>query len=322
MSAWAALFWCAAFAAAAGVVAQTTPPSSNAPALPSPIPAATTPNLPAPRVASATSLTYLATPPVPSGDTTLDLYFAAVPPGAPPQQPAPIVVFVHGGGWRRGDKAPHAAKGERFAREGYVFASINYRLHPAVDVATQALDVAQAVSWVARNAETYDADPTRVLLMGHSAGAHLAALVALDPSYFARARFPREHLRGVVLLDGAGYDLLDVAPDAGGIEPELFSLVFGDDPDTRRRLSPLHAVGEGGVPPPFLALHVPRERSRIASQELVARLQEAGGEARAVETPGKTHQTINQELGRAGDEPTDAVLAFAKQVLAPPALPQ
>ena len=102
----------------------------------------------------ARDLTYVATPPVDAGDTTLDLYFAAGAPGAAPAGASPIVVFVHGGGWRRGYKAPHAAKGERFAREGFLFASVNYRLHPAVDVATQADDVAQAFVSLALAAKT------------------------------------------------------------------------------------------------------------------------------------------------------------------------
>jgi acetyl esterase/lipase len=264
----------------------------------------------------ARDLTYLAAPPVPAGDTTLDLYFAESTRAAP-RTSSPIVVFVHGGGWRQGDKAPHATKGQRFAAAGFLFASVNYRLHPAVDVATQALDVAQAISWVARNAETYDADPTRVFVMGHSAGAHLAALVALDPSYLESARFPREHLRGVVLLDGGGYDLLDLRADAEGLAPELYRTVFGDDPETRRKLSPFHAVVVGSpAPPPFLVLHVPREASRLASQKLAARLREAGGAAEVVETPGKTHQTLNRELGADGDEPTELVLAFFERLAA------
>lgn len=264
----------------------------------------------------ARDLTYLATPPVAAGGTTLDLYYTASAPGAAPADPSPIVVFVHGGGWRRGDKAQHAEKGEYFARAGFLFASINYRLYPDVDPATQALDVAQAVSWIARNAETYDADPTLVFLMGHSAGAHLAALAALDPTYLERARFPRQHLRGVVLLDGAGYDLLERQGSELARELDLLRTVFGDDPATLRRLSPIHAIDidAGGAPPAFLVLHVPREASRQASEKLSARLRQAGGTAEVVETPGKSHRTLNRELGHDGDGPTTLVSTFLRRL--------
>jgi arylformamidase len=271
----------------------------------------------------ARDLTYVATPPVTAGDTTLDLYYTASTPGATPADPSPIVVFVHGGGWRRGDKSQHAEKGEYFARAGFLFASINYRLHPDVDPAAQALDVAQAVSWIARNAETYDADPTRVFLIGHSAGAHLAALAALDPTYLERARFPRQHLRGVVLLDGAGYDLLERQGSELELELDLLRTVFGDDPATLRRLSPIHAIDSsaGGTPPPFLVLHVPRETSRQASVKLGARLRQAGGTAEVVETPGKTHRTLNRELGHDGDGPTMLVSTFLRRLSTSPSQP-
>ena len=121
---------------------------------------------------------------------------------------APVLLFVHGGGWSIGDKA-HAAGGKaRWANSnGWAFASANYRLVPQATVESQAADVASAIAWLRANAASQGLDPDRIVLMGHSAGAHLAALVGTDPRYLRAAGVPIDAVRGVVLLDGAGYDV-------------------------------------------------------------------------------------------------------------------
>ena len=98
---------------------------------------------------------------------------------------APLVLFVHGGGWAVGDKAQYAAVGVRLARAGFVVAIVNYRLSPPAQHPAHAEDVARAVAWCYRQAPYYGADPERFYVIGHSSGAHLAALVALDPAYLA-----------------------------------------------------------------------------------------------------------------------------------------
>ena len=94
-------------------------------------------------------------------------------------RPAPLVLFVHGGGWKRGDKksATGMQKVEHLTNEGFAFASINYRLVPAATVEQQAADVSAAVAWHRSHAARLGIDASRIVLMGHSAGAHLVALV-------------------------------------------------------------------------------------------------------------------------------------------------
>jgi acetyl esterase/lipase len=270
---------------------------------------------PASRVEVRRDLPYLAVPPAKAGNTKLDLFFAGEPTGAGKMgtrlEREPIVVFVHGGAWRGGDKANHDTKAQRFVAEGFVFASINYRLHPAVEVGAQAQDVAHAVSWVARNADTFGGDGERVFLIGHSAGAHLAALVAADPVFLRTARFQRSNLRGVVLLDGAAYDLLEPQGD----EPELVRQIFGGDLEQRRRLSPIHQLNAGASSPPHLIIHVARPPSAAASGALAQRLREIGATAILREAAGKTHQSLNRELGLDGDAPTAWVLDFLRAEL-------
>ena len=101
---------------------------------------------------------------------------------------APLVIFVHGGGWKRGDKnnATGQHKARHYVRQGYAFASINYRLVPDATVEQQAADVASAVAYLRGNAQRLGIDAKLIVLMGHSAGAHLVALVGTRPTISAR----------------------------------------------------------------------------------------------------------------------------------------
>src|SRR4029450_12833743 len=121
---------------------------------------------------------------------------------------APVLLFIHGGGWSIGDKAHAAPDKARWANsKGWAFASANYRLVPQATVEQQAADVASAIAWLRANAAREGLDPNRIVLMGHSAGAHLVALVGTDPHYLKAAGVPMGAVKGVVLLDGAGYDV-------------------------------------------------------------------------------------------------------------------
>jgi arylformamidase len=121
------------------------------------------------------------------GDDALqkfDVYYGAAFRGAP------VILMVHGGGWARGDKTNAKVVTNKVAHcvpAGYVFISVNYRLLPEADPVQQAVDVAHALAFAQRNAARWGGDPTRFVLMGHSAGAHLVALLASDPTIAARA---------------------------------------------------------------------------------------------------------------------------------------
>src|SRR6266850_6403106 len=95
----------------------------------------------------------------------------------------PVVVWVHGGGWRAGDKTEVASKPIAFTRKGLVFVAVNYRFVPNVTMDTIARDIAKSVRWVHDYVGLRGGDPKRIFLMGHSAGAQLAALVCTDDSF-------------------------------------------------------------------------------------------------------------------------------------------
>src|ERR1700730_6764996 len=125
---------------------------------------------------------------------------ADLPYGADPQQrldvyvprrvsaaPRPVVVFWHGGRWKFGDKADYRFVGAALAELGYVAVLPNYRHYPSVKLPGFMEDAARASRWASENAAEFGADAGRLYVMGHSAGAHMAALVTLDPRYFAAA---------------------------------------------------------------------------------------------------------------------------------------
>lgn len=178
------------------------------------------------------------------------------------------------------------------------------------DVATQAPGVARAVAWMTANAAMYGADPTRIFLMGHSAGAHLAALVALDPSSLRSEGLPTTSITGLVLLDGAAYDL--VADLDERREPRLRANVVGRNREVRRNLSPRHHVAPGRVPPPFLILHIPRSRSTERSRESGVALRAVGGRSMVIEAPGDSHRDINVEMGDLSYAETKLALEFLR----------
>jgi acetyl esterase/lipase len=133
----------------------------------------------------------------------LDVYV----PSRPADAPRPLVVFWHGGRWRYGDKADYRFVGAALAESGYVAAVANYRHYPQVKMPGFMEDAARAAQWATAHGGEYGGDPQRFFLMGHSAGAHLAALLALDPRYFAATGRPTPRIAGVIGLSGP-YDFL------------------------------------------------------------------------------------------------------------------
>jgi arylformamidase len=230
---------------------------------------------------------------------------------------APLVIFIHGGGWKRGDKAnaTGAAKVTHYLAAGYAVASIDYRLVPAATVEQQAQDVADAVAALRTQAAKLGIDPARIVLMGHSAGAHLAALVGTDPAYFAKAGMQPDAVRGVILLDGAAYDVPRQIAEGGNFMHDTYLQAFGSDPARQKALSPTFQVAAPNAPD-FLILHIAREDGTVQSIALGAALRAAGtpAEVKGVEGKGlRGHMEINRKLGEPDYPATVVVDAYLKR---------
>ena len=175
----------------------------------------------------------------PGVQQTLDVYV--------PEKPAsgrPLVVFWHGGRWSFGDKGDYRFVGAALAELGFVAVVANYRHYPEVKMPGFMDDAARAAQWAAAHGIKFGADPNRLFLMGHSAGAHLAALLALDPRYFASIGPAAPHIAGVIGLSGP-YDFLPL------LEEDVQDM-FGPPalyPDSQ----PIHFAHAGA--PPMLLVH-------------------------------------------------------------------
>jgi arylformamidase len=227
----------------------------------------------------------------------------------------PIAFWIHGGGWQHGDKSEVQEKPQAFVAKGFVFVTINYRLLPDVTIQTMAGDVAKAVRWVHDHASDYGGDPGRLFIMGHSAGAQLAALVCTDDRYWKAEGLSLAIVKGCVPVDGDTYDVPLQIATVEQKRADIYRQKFGDE-KSQRDLSPVtHAAAGKGIPP-FLILHVAdHPETKLQSQRLVAALEKVGVSAKAYPAEGKNHTTINAELGIAGDKPTLALYEFLDQRL-------
>jgi arylformamidase len=235
---------------------------------------------------------------------------------APPKvKNLPIVVWIHGGGWQRGDKSEVHKKPQAFAEKGYVFVSINYRLLPAVTIKQMAGDVAKAIRWVHDHAKDYGGDPNTIIVMGHSAGAQLAALVCTDDRYLKAHGLPLSIVKACVPVDGDTYDVAMQIKTVEEKRAKIYKIKFGDE-KMQQELSAVTHVAKGKNIPPFLILHVAdHPETRAQSQRLVKVLQEAGFSAKAYAAEGKNHTTINSDLGLSDDRPTQEMFGFLSAVL-------
>jgi acetyl esterase/lipase len=193
----------------------------------------------------------------------LDIYL----PAAAASAPRPLIVFFHGGRWSSGDKAEYRFVGGALAQLGCITMVPNYRHYPRVKLPGFMQDAARAALWAAAHAADFGADPTRLFLMGHSAGAHIAALLALDTAYFIALGEPCPCIAGVIGLSGP-YDFLPLreadVQDMFG-PPELYPVS-----------QPIHHVRPDA--PPMLLIHGSRDRMVLPhnSRSLAAALSARG----------------------------------------------
>lgn len=234
----------------------------------------------------------------------LDIY---APTGLGADAALPVIVFIHGGGWRAGDKAGYEFAGRAFAARGFVTVVPNYRLSPDVHFPDFVADGAAALRWVRTHIAARGGDPDRIVLVGHSAGAHIAALLAMDERWLGA---DRAAVAGWVGMAGP-YDFLPLdTPATRG--------AFGNTLDLDAT-QPINFASAGD--PPALLLHgsedttvKPRQSTRLSD-----RLEAAGVEVRHIVYEGIGHIRIMTALSRwtRGSAPSlNDIEAFAREVSA------
>ena len=248
----------------------------------------------------------------------LDIY---TPAGA---KNLPVVVWIHGGGWQAGDKSEVASKPGAFTGKGLVFVAVSYRFVTSVPMDTIVRDIAKSVRWVHDHIGTRGGDPNRIFLMGHSAGAQLAALVATDERFLQTEGLSLAILKGCVPVDGDTYDVpLQVAIGAarrkslGQPDPKMGHAAKFGPPDRQRDLSAVRHIAPNKGIPPFLILHVADHIDTSAqAHRLWSELREAKIPAKIFGAAGTDHVRLDRDLGVPGDPATAELFAFVEAALA------
>lgn len=232
----------------------------------------------------------------------LDVYRPAHAEGAP------VILMVHGGGWRLGDKGMLRTvknKVTHWVGKGYVLISVNYRMLPEARPIEQAHDVAEALAFSQGKAKTWGADPARFVLVGHSSGAHLVSLLTADPELATRSG--AKLWLGTVSLDSAAFDVVSImrAQHFG-----LYDKAFGKDPGYWHDASPLHQLNGKLAAPMIAVCSNRRSDSCTQAQAFAAKASNLGG--RVVVLPvDLSHGDVNDQLGTAGPY-TEGVESFMR----------
>ncbi|MBS0638316.1 MAG: alpha/beta hydrolase [Proteobacteria bacterium] len=207
----------------------------------------------------------------------LDIY-------APSLQNAPVVVFFYGGGWTDGDKAMYRFLGSALAARGYLTVVPDYRIYPDARFPAFVQDGAASVAWTQANIARYGGDPTRIALLGHSAGAHTAAMLTLDRRWLrAEGLDPDRSITAMAGLAGP-YDFLPLN------DPEL-EAIFAPAGDLR--LTQPITFARGDAPPLFLATGTsdttvwPRNTLNLA-----AAIRRQGGQVEVATYAAASHRLI------------------------------
>jgi acetyl esterase/lipase len=199
-----------------------------------------------------------------------------------------VLVFAHGGNWETGSKRIYRYFGKGWGRKGVTTVVFNYRLYPDTTNAGMANDAANALAWTHQNISRYKGDPQKIFVAGHSAGAQLAALVAMDPSYL-RGRAGKEPVRGIILIDPYGLDVFDEFNQGGSYKRDMYLSVFSSDPEQWKKASPYWHLDKqtppvisflGGDTYPGIIRGTKRFHDKLLTFQPSAKL---------IEVPGKKH---------------------------------
>ena len=195
----------------------------------------------------------------------------------------PVVLFVHGGSWRSGNKNLYAALGQSLANDGIGCVICNYRLSPAVRHPAHVEDVAKAFAWTCENIGRYGGKKDQVFLCGHSAGGHLVSLLVTDPRYLKAEKHAPSEIKGVATFSG----VYEIVPGLTVLEA-----AFGKDEKVCKLASPLSHVT--GKHPPFLIAYADTDFPRLdeTARHMHEALQKAESPAELVKCKDRNHYTI------------------------------
>jgi acetyl esterase/lipase len=218
----------------------------------------------------------------------------------------PVVVFFYGGSWDSGNRGSYKFIGEAMTSQGFIAVIPDYRVYPEVRFPGFMQDPAQAAKWVKQHAAEFGGDPERVFLAGHSAGAHIAAMLVLDPQFLAQQASKPGDFAGMIGLAGP-YDFLP-------LKSERLKTIFGAE-DQRAKSQPINFVS--GHNPPMLLMVGDKDGTVWPrnTYNLAARIKAAGGPVEVAEFAGYGHIDMAAKLAKPlrDQRMLETMTAFIKQ---------
>ena len=282
----------------------------------------------------AFSLAYAADTPAPLAPTKADVPYAGTSdfrqtlnvyaPAQKSPKPAPMIFWIHGGGWSGGEKTSVQLKPKFFTDLGYVFVATNHRFIKTVPMNEIFADIAKSLRWTHDHAGEFGGDPNRIVIMGHSSGAQLAAYLAIDERPLKAEGLTLSMFKGCVPVDADTFDVpavIELATAnrkaAGKPEPKYgHREIFGGKPELWADYSATTHVAAGKGIPPFLILY---DAAAALTPDQAKRLERAltskGIQAKAFGAQNTNHGKINSDLGLPNDPSTVEVLSFLRTVL-------
>ncbi|WP_293313516.1 alpha/beta hydrolase [Pedobacter sp. UBA5917] len=225
----------------------------------------------------------------------------------------PVLIFIHGGSWSSGKKETYWWLGRNFARKGVVTVIINYPLAPNVQYEKMADDCALAVKWVHEHIADYTANPDKIFVMGHSAGAHLGELINADPKYFKKAAI-KNPIKGLILNDPFGLDMEEYLTTA---EKDHFYFdfirTFTDQPAVWKTASPLDYVNN--IKNPHLLFYGSKTYGAIKLQtpRLYEKLKANNIPVEIKEIKGKSHVPMISQMIFGGNQLYKDIVGFIQK---------
>jgi acetyl esterase/lipase len=161
---------------------------------------------------------------------------------------SPVFLFIHGGGWSAGSKNLYSKLGDNFSKRGITTIIANYRLAPEFNVLDMASDVAGAVQWTLQNAENYNGSLKKFFISGHSAGGHLAALIAFNKMFLEKLEVSDQPFSGLFLIDAFGLNALDFIQAHQSFYINHIENIFTGNPENWKMASPAEYLDNVDIP--------------------------------------------------------------------------
>jgi dipeptidyl aminopeptidase/acylaminoacyl peptidase len=223
-----------------------------------------------------------------------------------------VLIFIHGGSWNSGNKEIYNFLGSRFARKGVVTVIMDYPLSPEYQVNKMALASAQAVKWIHQNISDYGGDPEKIFVSGHSAGGHLASLIAVRDEYFDTLQY-HNPIKGGILIDAAGLDMKWFLEQMNYEPGTEYLVTFTDSPEVWKDTSPIYFLDEKD--PPLLILMGSKTLPgiKLTTERFMEKYTEIVPEPDFYIQKGKKHKPMIVQFINSTNKVYDWILEFMSQ---------